>query len=323
MANHFIYWWNLENLFDVEGSPDRPVWLEKELQSELAGWDSQVLDKKIGNLCSIIKKFNNGAGPDILGACEVENKNVVKKLAAQVGKEVGRKYKVLHKDTKDQRGIDIAIIYDEGKYKPDSKVFSLEVIKRNATRDLFQVQLTTETGHELILIGNHWPARSEGKLESEPYRIIVAETLAYWIERIHEKKGENADIVLMGDFNDNPYDRSITEYLLASNNRKIVAGAKNHVLLNLMYPFIAEGLGTHVFGSEINVLDQFMVSKSIAANSPDNNFKIERTAIICFDEPEQAKGKYNTPVRFGRPSSGYNENGFSDHLPIEMVLSEK
>jgi predicted extracellular nuclease len=194
-------------------------------------------------------------------------------------------------------------------------------MKRNATRDLVQVHLSTRGGHELILVGNHWPVRMDGKFDSEPYRIIVAETLAYWLDRIHEEKGSDASVVLMGDFNDNPYDRSITDYLKASNNPKVVTGAKTNVVLNLMWPFVAECRGTHVFGSEVNVLDQFMVSKSIAAANTKSMFKVEKVEILSF--PEQVKGKYNTPIRFGRPSSDFNEKGFSDHLPIELVLSEK
>ena len=109
---HHIYWWNLENLFDVLDSPRRPEWFQKTIKNELKGWNEEVLEQKIHNLGSIIKQMKNGHGPDILGVCEIENEFVVKKLMDKVGAETGRSYKVLHKDTKDQRGIDIAIIYD-------------------------------------------------------------------------------------------------------------------------------------------------------------------------------------------------------------------
>jgi predicted extracellular nuclease len=323
MKKHFIYWWNLENLFDSEDSPDRPEWLQKSLAAELKGWNSQVLDKKISNLCSIIKQFNNSTGPDIMGVCEIENERVVKLLADKIGLATGRSYKVLHKDTKDERGIDIAFFYDSKKYIDDGQLFSFEVMKRNATRDLIQVHLTSIEGkHELVLVGNHWPARLDGKYESEPYRIMVAETLSYWVERICEEKGNNVEIVLMGDFNDNPYDRSIVDYLMASNSSKLVENAKNHMFLNLMYPFLGQGTGTQVYGGEINILDQFMVSKTIASQKLKSNFKVESTNIIAF--PEMVKGRYGEAVRFSRPSeNSFNDKGFSDHLPIELVLTEK
>ncbi len=186
-----------------------------------------MLDKKIANIASILQKMNGGKGPDILGVCEIENEVVVQRLMDKVGKLLNRSYKVLHKDTNDNRGIDIAIIYDRDKYIDDGRMFSLEVMKRNATRNLFQVNLTTQKGNDLILIGNHWPARLGGKYESEPYRMMVGEILSYWIERIHEiryesHKEKNPSIILIGDFNDNPYDRSLTEYLRTSPNMEMV-----------------------------------------------------------------------------------------------------
>ena len=70
---HHIYWWNLENLFDIEKSSRRPEWLEKQIGKELVGWTSAVLDQKIANLCYVLQQLNNGKGPDVLGVCEIEN----------------------------------------------------------------------------------------------------------------------------------------------------------------------------------------------------------------------------------------------------------
>ena len=69
MATHYITWWNVENLFDVGNSPQRPEWLAKELKNEVKGRTQTVLNKKIANLASIIKRINNNQGPDILGIC--------------------------------------------------------------------------------------------------------------------------------------------------------------------------------------------------------------------------------------------------------------
>ncbi|GAG02021.1 unnamed protein product, partial [marine sediment metagenome] len=95
MDQHFIAWWNLENLFDVEGTPplDRPEWLASALASELRGWTAEVLAKKIAQLAWVIKQMNAGAGPDLLGVCEVENKNVLLKLVSALG-DLGRNYQV-------------------------------------------------------------------------------------------------------------------------------------------------------------------------------------------------------------------------------------
>lgn len=148
--------------------------------------------------------------------------------------------------------------------------------------------------------------------------------LAYWIERIHEELGDDTSILLMGDFNDDPYDRSINDYLLATNNRTLVKSNKvnNRYLYNLMFRFLDAQFGTYVYGNVLNILDQFIISKSILSEKPGLPFKFSTVSII--DYPEIIKGIYKKPVKFGRPStsSSYEPNGYSDHLPIELVLNE-
>ncbi len=92
MQNHNIYWWNLENLFDIENSPRRSQFLNNKLDSELIGWTQAVLDQKIDNLSSVIAKFNNNTGPDILGVCEVENAHVLHLLSNKLSTLLGRNY---------------------------------------------------------------------------------------------------------------------------------------------------------------------------------------------------------------------------------------
>lgn len=321
MTKHHIYWWNLENLFDIELSRTRSDFLKSSLRSELKGWTRDILNQKLSNLNSVITKFNDGNGPDIMGVCEVESKDVVQELADRMSETTGRTYEVSHIDSDDKRGIDTALIYDKNRYTTDGLVFTLRVIKRNSTRDLLQFHLTSEAGNELVIILNHWPSRSGGVYESEPYRIMVAENLAYWVDRIYEERGDDTNIVLMGDFNDNPYDRSLSYYLMGSNNRKGVANARNNKFYNLMYRFMDAQIGTHVWGSELNLLDQFLVSKTIASTKKTNPYKVASCAILDYDE--LVKGRYRTPVRFGRPSDKLNLEGYSDHLPIELILTEQ
>ena len=322
MTNHFIAWWNLENLFDVEDAPlaRRPAYLAKTLAGELKGGDQAVLDQKIVQLAWVIEQMSGGDGPDILGVCEVENKYVLDLLvAALIG--LGRNYQVIHHDTSDNRGIDVAFIYDTDIYGFDGTIYHYEVMKRYATRDIVQATLTTAKGNEIILIGNHWPSRSGGEHKSAPYRMMVGETLSYWLKRIQKIKGSNAAILVMGDFNDEPHSRSLTQYALSTMSRNRVVYGRNPYLYNLMWPLLGRRRASYVFGSEPLTIDQFLVAKGIA----------KKTGLFALDDGKvgieaytgMVKGRYDTPVRFGRPSSGYNPNGFSDHLPISMVLGEK
>ncbi|MGH2566919.1 MAG: endonuclease/exonuclease/phosphatase family protein, partial [Bacteroidota bacterium] len=157
MPTYHISFWNVENLFDVNRSPRRTEKLERVVGKELTGWTQSVLDKKIAQLASIIRQVNNGKGPDLLGVCEVENEHVLKLLAKAL-KPLGRTYEIVHADTNDERGIDVAFLYDGTLFKAE-KSFSHFIVKRTATRDIVQVNFRTAKGRLFVAVGNHWPAR--------------------------------------------------------------------------------------------------------------------------------------------------------------------
>lgn len=319
MKNHSIAWWNLENLFDVEDSPARTDKLNRALRSELKGWTEPVLAKKVANLASVISRLNNGLGPDLLGVCEVENRPVLQRLVDALA-PLGRQYLVAHHDTSDSRGIDVAFVYDSAKFLAE-KTFSHAIQKRTATRDLFQVNFRTTDGRRFVAIGNHWPARTTGVYESEPYRIVAGETLAYFCDRIEEVLGDDTPIVVMGDFNDEPSSRSLTEHALSERNRTKVLHANTPRLFNLMWPLMAEGTGTHYYNNDPAILDQFLVSGGMLKKKTKLNV-IEDSARIEQPPEMTSGGRYPSPIRYGRPSKGVNTSGCSDHFPITMTMTE-
>ena len=115
MPNINVAWWNLENLIDHQNAP-RDEDLKKILKSELKGWTAAVRDRKILQLAKIIKMMFNGAGPSILGVCEVENEDVVQKLA-DASNIPGRNYSVVSHESHDARGIDTSFIIDKNELK--------------------------------------------------------------------------------------------------------------------------------------------------------------------------------------------------------------
>ena len=325
MMNYYVSWWNLENLFDVEDSVQRPDYLQSRLRSELKGWNEEVLDKKLNQLAFIIKKMNGNSGPDLLGVCEVENKIVLEKLVGKLS-SLNRTYGIAHHDMSDNRGIDIAFLYDEELFEFEGQ-FSHEVLKRSASRDLFQVNLRTTNSNPLIVIGNHWPARSGGVYESEPYRIMAGETLSYWLERIFDIRGNDIPVIIMGDFNDECFNRSLVDYAQSTSSLVRTRNARIPRLYNLMWPVNGEATGTFFFNNFPYVIDQFMVTRGILLN----NAKI-RLAEFANGTPTKVEkfsemvssGQYPNPIRFGRPaSSTYNpDTGYSDHYPVSVMISE-
>ncbi len=319
MNSYYLSFWNVENLFDIADSPRRSGKLQRTLRGELTGWTLDVLNSKINQLSSIIRQMNGGLGPDILGVCEVENEFVLKLLLDSLDLS-NRNYSIAHHDMSDNRGIDVAFIYDRKVFEAEEQ-FSHYIIKRSATRDLFQVNFKTQSGNRLVLVGNHWPARAGGQLESEPYRIIAGETLAYFHQRIQEVYGKDVAVLAMGDFNDEPFNRSLIKHALSEKIRQKVTKARTPRFMNLMWPFLGQGIGTHYFNNRSNVLDQFLVSKGLLTGN--SNFTVIPNSVEIIRLPEMVNnGSYPTPIRFDRGSSP-NLNGFSDHYPIGVKIKEK
>jgi predicted extracellular nuclease len=169
-----------------------------------------------------------------------------------------------------------------------------------------------------VLIGNHWPSRIGGTFDSEPYRIMAAENLAYFHQRIVETNDKNVSVIAMGDFNDEPFNRSIMDYAISTNNSAQLKRARKPKFYNLMWPLLAKGIGTYYYGGTSSMLDQMMVSKGFLFRN--SRLAIKQNSIKVEKIPDMAsRGK---PCRFGRPSKkkSYNENGFSDHFPISVII---
>jgi len=316
MKEYYVAWWNLENLFDTENA-SRSDKLKRSIKRELKGWNKKILNKKLSQLSKIITLMNDGKGPDILGVCEIENKNVIKQLIKKLDLP-SRSYKIAHDNSNDGRGIDVAFVYDSKKFIL-TKQFSQWIMKRNATRDLFQANFKIKNSKtEFVLIGNHWPARISGIYETEPYRILAGESLSYFHERIVDVMGKNIPILVMGDFNDEPFNRSIMNYALATNNSSKLKRARKPKLYNLMWGLLAKGLATYYYTNG-KILDQFMISKGFLFKK--SNLSIKRDSITIETFPEMTKrGK---PKRFGRPNKRLDEKGFSDHFPISLTILSK
>ena len=318
MANYYVTWWNLENLFDSENAP-RTDKLRRALKKELEGWSDEILEKKIKQLVKMLRTINGSNGPDILGVCEVENENVLKKFRDSLQQTLDRGYEIIHADTQDERGIDVAFLYDKDKFAVDpQKVFFHVIVKRYATRDIVQANFRSKISNtEFVLVGNHWPSRSGGQLESEPYRMMAGETLAYFNQRIQDVHSQAIPILVMGDFNDEPFNRSITEYAKSTLSADRVLNARSVPwLYNLMWEAIGSRAGTFYYSDASNVLDQCMVSRGMLMDNA--KLKVQEGSIRIEVFPEMSKN--GTPRKFGRPAEALDQEGYSDHFPISLVL---
>lgn len=326
-VDHYVAWWNLENLFDEENAPPsrRSEKVLRAIGNDIAGWTPELRDRKASQLASVIAQMNGGAGPDLLGVCEVENRFVLDLLVAEVEALLpGRSYAIAHADTDDARGIDVAFLYDDTRFElPPDETFFHVVMRRNATREIVQINLRTIAGgHTWGVFGNHWPSRSGGQHESAGYRHIAGETLGYFHERVLEVHGPETPVLAMGDFNDEPFDTSLVIHAAGVRQRNRLLNATTPRLWNLMWPAAGTPDGTFYFNNEPNLLDQFLVNRNLADETSPIRARSETVEILRFPGTS-ATGDYPKPVPFGGMGDPVDQDGFSDHFPIGMVVTEE
>jgi len=351
MAEIKVSFWNVQNLFDTTASP-----IAADLEFTPAeGWTPAVFDIKVKNLAAIIKQMHGGQGPDLLGLCEVENQPVVDSLIAEIGNP---KYKLAHVESPDIRGIDCSLIYSKDAFHdPQPADMAGHLVHfRYPTRDIFQVRLRVKANDaELNVFVNHWPSRSQGQFESEPHRITVGERCGRLVDDVLKLDRTafqnvpdtaagmatlnarwNRNVLVMGDLNDEPFSRSVTDYLLASKDldkvEELLKPAPNHeipeiktylqrspALINLSWPQLAEpDNGTYYYGggasNTMNLLDQFIVSRGLYFGA--SSLKVRPGSAQIFRAADMSVGARRRPRKFDKQT----QLGFSDHFPISLVL---
>jgi len=309
MSTLNIAWYNLENLFEPSKHPE----LKKE-------WTSEHYKNKVKNLASVISELHDPIGPDLLGICEVQSEKVINDILNELSN--GNEYGIVHHDSPDMRKIDVGFIYRKSVLS-DPKAVAYNVRKRYPTRNILAVTFQVKNGSILKVIGNHWPSRSSGQYESEPFRIMVAENCAWIVDKCYQKDAET-NIIVMGDFNDEPFNRSIQEYLFAIRNRDRVQARKNSTksrpyLYNLTWSLM-DGTtpGTYYFGKNPagwNMLDQIMVSKGILVGN--SGLEVDEKSIKIFRPKRIKEGSKPKPYR-KRKNKWIK--GFSDHFPVTASI---
>ena len=207
-----------------------------------------------------------------------------------------------------------------GHGRGESQKKAKELLRRVGLGD----RMKHKPNEPIVFIGNHWPARLGGVYETEPYRILAAETLSYYIKRIMEIHGKHTPIIIMGDFNDTPNNRSLVDYALSSRNKNVVKYSTTDApgIYNLMWPLMTGEYGTFWY-SEPLFLDQFLVSKGLLVSK--RRFSVETNSVNVIKEPKMwkkdpSKARYPVPRDFGW--SVKDPPGYSDHFPIVMTIME-
>lgn len=293
IATLLIMFWNLENFFypqkDMDFSSGEKVVTWKRFRAK-----RDLISKTI-----IAIKDKEGAYPSVIGVCEVENLKTLKNLVYDTPlSRLG--YRILHKDSPDSRGIDVALLYR------DDRMILLEYsffeIKSFKTRDiLYAKMLSVELKDTVHFLINHWPSKLGGEKKSLPRRMEAANLLRHIVDSV-QKVNPQAKIIAMGDFNDSPSSPSLQSITSLENLSLRLKDSLKKARASIT--------GTHRYKGRWEMLDQFLVSKTINGN----------IQILSFDHLLQQDKKY-LGYKTKRTFIGPRFNGgASDHLPILLKI---
>jgi predicted extracellular nuclease len=301
-----IVFYNVENLFDTIDDP--AINDEEFLPESPKRWDSGRYYKKLNDIAEVLASINKEELPELIGLCEVENLSVLEDLV-ETEKLARGKYRIIHVDSPDKRGIDVALLYRQGEFR----AFSHDAILVNPgfnTRDILYVNGKLGKD-ELHIFVNHWPSRVGGVEKSEPNRIVAAETLKEIVDDILSANAQ-AKIIIMGDMNDEPENKSLSEVLEAAPPDSIAR------LYNLMFPFKKQNKGSYNYQGNWNVLDNIVVSSSVLH---ERGFVLNDQLGQVFHETWMEYTNKNGNMSPNRTYGGPNYfGGVSDHFPVYIQL---
>jgi predicted extracellular nuclease len=313
-----ISFYNLENLFDT--LDNTMINDEEFLPNGPRNYNGTIYFDKLDKLATVISQIGtevNPDGPAVLGVAEVENDTVLKDLVQHKLIEK-RKYKIVHYDSKDFRGIDVGLLYNPKYFTveaSDKLYVQLPGGSKDAyyTRDILWVKgkLDGETVHIYV---NHWPSRSGGEKRSAPGRNAAAQVCKNHIDSI-AKIEPNAKIVIMGDLNDDPINKSVAGILGAKPKAEEVTKGG---LFNPWTELYKKGNGTLAYQDAWGLFDQIIISYPWLSKDQSGLFFYQQH-IFFKEYLVENKGRYK-----GYPMRTWDGNtyrgGYSDHFPTYLVM---
>lgn len=309
-----IAFYNLENLFDT--IPNNPLGRDVEFTPGGARqWNHKKYWSKIQNLARAISSFTSKQtpyGPAIIGVSEIENRSVLVDLVNDPQLKPWN-LQICHHDSPDKRGVDVGLLYNPRYFKVENVTNHTLTEIGFATRDQMCV-VGKLLGSPLAVIVNHWPSRLGGQEKSSPNREAAARLCVHIADSLW-KVNPDMDVVIMGDLNDDPQDKSCAVVLNAKRDRKDVG---EHGFYNPFWKKLDDGIGTLAYKSAWNLFDQIIISGNLA-NAPDNRWHFWKAEVLNFDFLKDTEGtRQNYPLRTF--ASGVWLNGYSDHFPTEIFL---
>ena len=307
-----IMCYNVENFFDcVHDSLSNDT---EFLPTGLRGWNTTRYAKKQANIGKVIIAVGGWDAPALVGLCEVESNKCLYDLTHYSGLK-NLRYKYIHHDSPDPRGIDVALLYQPTQFTP-LRDKAIQIIFPHSpeikTRDILYVSGKIPTGDTLHVFICHLPSRLEGEKESEEKRKFVSSVIRIKVDSLFAST-DRPNIIIMGDFNDYPTNSSLSEVLKA---KPLTGSISSDCLYNLMYSMQLEGKGTNKFKGEWGALDQIIVSGELLNTSgsiftsQDHAHIFDASFLLENDKAYLGKQPFRTYAGLKY------QDGYSDHLPV-------
>lgn len=312
-----VAFYNLENLFDTINDKGKEDY--EYLPTSQKKWNTAKYHDKLNHLSRAIANIGDWEGPDLLGVCEIEHKSCLEDLINKTSLKQFN-YGIIHQESNDNRGIDVACIYKKEKIKViDYQYHRINFGKESRpTRDILYIKGVLNNKDTLHYFANHWPSRYGGASASQPKRMKVANTLRSKIDSIFDLN-PYSNIIINGDFNDGTTDLSITKNLKAKFDTSNLA---TPYLFNTSYRLQSDKkLGTHKYHDEWNLFDQTIISSSLLdsnrtlfCKAPDSKIHGEKEWLNEADNLTLGHKPYRS--YYGHKYNG----GYSDHYAISILL---
>jgi len=316
-----VGFYNLENLFDYER--DTTIRDSEFTPWGKRAWTEEKYREKLANMAYVISQIGievTPAGLSILGVSEIENKRVLEDLVKEEA-IADRNYQIVHRDSPDRRGIDVALLYNPAHFSVTNiNMNNINFIYKDGdtlrTREIMHVEgeLDGETVHILV---NHWPSRSGGEKRSAPRRNRAAQTCAALVDSL-KSIDPNVKVLLMGDLNDDPTSTS-TQGILRAKGKIEDVGPKD--LFNPMYDYYRRGLGSNAYRDNWSLFDQIIMTPGLLDKEQDGFF-FYQAAIFNKKYLIQRSGRYKG-YPFRTFSGDKYQGGYSDHFPVYVYLVKR
>ncbi|MBQ5802765.1 MAG: endonuclease/exonuclease/phosphatase family protein [Bacteroidales bacterium] len=291
-----VMFWNVENYFDTYDNPSTSD--EEFTPTGDNRWSWKRFEKKRDDIAKtlLLAADEYGEMPGIIGLAEVENRFVLQQLLEETPLARGG-YRYIHKDSPDSRGIDVALLYRGEKFRPlETKYIEASF----PTRDVLYTKGVADGKDTLHIMVNHWPSKRGNESSSGKKREYVSLMVSRTVDSILNCSPD-ANIILMGDFNDTPDSGPLQNLGQLTNLAQKAKGAE----------------GTYKYQHEWSIIDQILVSENMIGHTGKKMEIFAPEALFSEDATYMGikpKRTYSGPRYLG---------GVSDHLPVLIKVFAK